>query len=190
VVLDPDLIIPRVDQTVKEALHLLEIASRAGALTRAGLDAETSGNFDAAMENYDAAIAADPGSILPRFRRARVQAAVEHYEAALAAHRETAEAAERRAKEMALLASTVDPEAGAAEAPPGLWLRAEDDFRSWNQVRMGQVEDFLGKRSAAKRAYRRALDLPDLRGAHDEAMRCLASPCRSAKPQLQPQAAP
>lgn len=179
VLVDPDLTVPRVDATVREALRLLEAASRAAASTREGLAAEKAGDFQTAIEKYGAAIAADPRAILPRYRRARVHFALARYDLALRAHAETARAAERRAVERMRLLSSIPPGAGAAEAPPPLWLPEEPDLRSWNEVRTGQVHDRLGERRAARRAYRRALALPDLKGAHVEARRFLDVPYRT-----------
>jgi len=176
-VLDPDLLVPRIDATVKEALRLVEIASRAALLTREGLAAERAGNFAAAVAGYTGAIAADPSAILARYRKARVDAALGRHEVALSAHQEAGRIANRVFAARARLRASIPPGAGAAEAPALLWLPEEPDLRSWNEVRIGQMEDLLGRRGAARRAYRRALRYADLHGAHDEAERCLKAPC-------------
>ncbi|MBI3448731.1 MAG: hypothetical protein HY049_07435 [Acidobacteria bacterium] len=177
---DPDLTIPRIDPTVREALALLDVASRSAALAREGLAAERAGRFEEAMRKYRAAQEADPRAVLPRYREGRVDVALKEYAAALMAHEETARIAERRAREDERLRRGVAEDAGAAEFPPPLWLPADPDLRSWNQVRIGQIHDLAGRRSAALRAYRRALDLPDLRGAHEEASKLLAEPYRAS----------
>jgi hypothetical protein len=175
VVIDPDLTVPRVDPTIEEALRLMEVATRSAALTHEGLAAEKEGRFQTAMERYGAAIDVEGDRVLPHYRRARVLLALGRYEAALAAHESIRRLAGEEARAMDRLRASVLPGAGAGEAPPPLWLPGDPDLRSWNEVRIGQIEEHLGSRGKARRAYRRALALPDLLGAHEEAARALAS---------------
>src|SRR5260221_12064592 len=86
VVIDPYLVVPRLDPTIEEALRLQDIATPPGGLTREGLEAEKAGRFQAAMGEYDAAIAAVDEAVLSRFRRARVDAALDRFDAPLEAH--------------------------------------------------------------------------------------------------------
>ncbi len=193
VAVDPDLVVPRIDGTVEEALRLLAVATRGVDFTREGLAAERRGDFQTAMERYDRAVAADPEAVLPRYRRARVLAALHELDAALQAHELAGRAAETLARVRARLAPRLSGAAGrgrdgAGEAPPAAWLPVSPDLRCWNWLRIGQIHDLKGERRTARRAYRRALHVPDVYGAHGEARHYLLTPYRPpARPASYPQ---
>jgi tetratricopeptide (TPR) repeat protein len=183
--MDPLRTVPRMDPVVREALALRAVEIHAGEIARQGFDAERSGNFEAAMKKYEEAFAIDPRDPFPLYRRGRVLFTLLDLEGALKEHEASARVAEDLAREAAGLVprsrAVMTGGGGGAcqgldDAPPRAWLLPDPDLRSWNYVRIGQIEDLRGRRRAALRAYRRALALPDLRGAHEEAAKGVRSP--------------
>ncbi len=148
-VLDPDLLVPRKEETFRQDRLDQARRERVARLIGEGRQEEEMKRFQAALDLYRRAREIDPADMLPPYRMGRVYAALEDPERALRYHREALAANEHHA-----------------------------ELRSWNQVRMGQMLDLMGKRREAKEAYRGALEVPDFGGAHEEAHRGLERPHR------------
>lgn len=176
--LDPNRIVPRIDATVREALRLRRLDDRVADLVHDGLEAERQGNLPSALDIYRRLSTLHLGSPFPHYREGRILMRLHDTEGALAAHRRAARLSEKEAGRLARLAKESAAATNPMAVPPAAWIDPDPDLRSWNWIRIGQLEDLRGKRSAAVRAYQRALECPDLRGAHGEARRYLESPYR------------
>jgi hypothetical protein len=174
--LDPNRIVPRIDATVREALRLRRLDDQAAELVHDGLEAERQGNFPSALDVYRRLSKLHPGSPFPHYREGRVLMRLHDTDGALAAHRRASRLAEKEAGRLARLAKESASARNPMAVPPAAWIDPDPDLRSWNWLRIGQIEDVRGKRPAAVRAYQRALECPDLRGAHDQARRYLTAP--------------
>ncbi len=174
--IDPERILPRIDATVEEALRLRETVGLATTIGREGLQAERAGNFKTALERYEEAAALDPRSPFPFYRRGRVLASLDRPVDAIKSHRESLRLAERIERERRHLRERCEGLPAMACDVPEAWLDARLDLRAWNWIRIGQMQDRRGRRRSARCAFERALDLPDLAGAHEEARRALVDP--------------
>jgi tetratricopeptide (TPR) repeat protein len=174
--IDPERIVPRIDPTVEEALLLLETVGRATTLAREGLLAERAGNFRTSLEKYEEAAALDPHSPFPSYRRGRVLASLDRPKDAIKSHRQSLRLADRIERERRRLRERCEGLPAMACDVPEAWLDPALDLRAWNWIRIGQMQERRGRQRSARRAFERALEMPDLAGAHDEARRALVRP--------------
>lgn len=174
VLLDPERLLPRLDGGVEEAVRLHGRAERAMRLAREGMREERQERYRSALERYDEAAALNPGEAFFQYRRGRVYARLGRPEEAVASHRKSIRIGEAALKKRRRVERRCGRPIPMACPEPEAWLAPPQDLRAWNRIRIGEMMEERQRTHSARRSYRKALELPDSLGAHEEARRLLS----------------
>ena len=177
VLVDPERIVPRFDETVDLALLLRAAIRRMRGLAGEGIQAERSRDPGLALARYEEAASAVPSSAYPWYRKGHALIVLGMPEPAEEAYRLALNLGEREAAARERTSRTCAAGPAMACTEPAAWVDAPVDLRSWSFIRIGEIHDTAGQRAAAVRAYESALASPDRLGAHEKARACLHNPC-------------